>query len=293
MKIFEKNSSENLNARYFTTGEAARLSGISRKTLLFYDSEALVTPEIVDANGYRYYRRSQLLLLRLVVTLRQIGVPIGEIKAYLARRSPDAYRSMLRAREARLEAEIAGAQARLAGVRAALARIERPCPIDAEETTLEQRGAAYLFMGEELPDEAAFRERSAACARLFAALAARGTMSGHVFGAIVDRRALAAPARFARRVTRYYIPLASPLDDPRCALRPAGRYAVTHFRGTYMHASRSALLRFEKQLAALRLRPRSALYITSLQNIWTAASPDEYLHRVEVLVTPERGECPD
>lgn len=45
---------------YFTTGELSQLCKIPRKTLLYYDKLGLITPELVDENGYRYYKRSQL-----------------------------------------------------------------------------------------------------------------------------------------------------------------------------------------------------------------------------------------
>lgn len=45
---------------YFTTGELSALCQIPRKTLLYYDKLGLISPEVVDDNGYRYYKRSQL-----------------------------------------------------------------------------------------------------------------------------------------------------------------------------------------------------------------------------------------
>ena len=70
---------------YFTTGELSQLCKIPRKTLLYYDKLGLITPELVDENGYRYYKRSQLFLLQLILTLRQLDVPIARIKDYLAK----------------------------------------------------------------------------------------------------------------------------------------------------------------------------------------------------------------
>lgn len=55
--------SKNLQ-NYFTTGELSQLCKIPRKTLLYYDKLGLITPELVDENGYRYYKRSQLFLLQ-------------------------------------------------------------------------------------------------------------------------------------------------------------------------------------------------------------------------------------
>ena len=83
---------------YFTTGELSQLCKIPRKTLLYYDKLGLITPELVDENGYRYYKRSQLFLLQLILTLRQLDVPIARIKDYLANRSPQNYRDLFNER---------------------------------------------------------------------------------------------------------------------------------------------------------------------------------------------------
>ena len=45
----------------FTTGELARLHGVSKQTLIFYDKIGLFRPAYVDPdNGYRYYSASQI-----------------------------------------------------------------------------------------------------------------------------------------------------------------------------------------------------------------------------------------
>ena len=55
---------------YFTTGELAKLCKIPRKTLLYYDSLGLITPEVIEENGYRYYKRTQLFALELILSFK-------------------------------------------------------------------------------------------------------------------------------------------------------------------------------------------------------------------------------
>ncbi len=40
---------------YLTTGEFARLAGVTKHTLFHYDNIGLFQPEFTDENGYRYY----------------------------------------------------------------------------------------------------------------------------------------------------------------------------------------------------------------------------------------------
>jgi DNA-binding transcriptional MerR regulator len=65
-------------------GEFARRSRLSPKALRLYGEMGLQVPARVDAaSGYRFYRADQLGQARFVATLRQLQVPLTEIKAIL------------------------------------------------------------------------------------------------------------------------------------------------------------------------------------------------------------------
>ena len=88
---------------YFTTGELAKLCKIPRKTLLYYDSLGLITPEFIEENSYRYYKRTQLFALELILTMRKLDIPLAEIKTYLSNKSYTNYRNIMSDREIFLE----------------------------------------------------------------------------------------------------------------------------------------------------------------------------------------------
>jgi len=65
-------------------GEFASRSRLSAKALRLYDELGLLPPARVDENsGYRFYEPSQLKQARLIAALRQLQVPLAEIKAIL------------------------------------------------------------------------------------------------------------------------------------------------------------------------------------------------------------------
>jgi len=65
-------------------GEFARRCRLSPKALRRYDEMGLLTPARVDAaSGYRIYQVDQLEQARLVAALRQLDVPLADIKAIL------------------------------------------------------------------------------------------------------------------------------------------------------------------------------------------------------------------
>ena len=62
-------------------GEFARRSRLSPKALRLYDELGLLAPARVDDDsGYRYYSASQLGRAQLIAALRQLQIPLAEIK---------------------------------------------------------------------------------------------------------------------------------------------------------------------------------------------------------------------
>jgi DNA-binding transcriptional MerR regulator len=65
-------------------GEFASRSRLSAKALRLYDEQGLLPPARVDADsGYRFYEPGQLKHARLIAALRELQVPLAEIKAIL------------------------------------------------------------------------------------------------------------------------------------------------------------------------------------------------------------------
>lgn len=67
----------------FTIGQASRLSGLTTKTIRYYDAIGLVEPSR-DANGYRLYYDAQLRQLKLIARGRQLGFSIEECRQLLS-----------------------------------------------------------------------------------------------------------------------------------------------------------------------------------------------------------------
>lgn len=66
----------------FTTGEFAKLLDINKDTLLYYDKINLFKPVGIHSNGYRYYTFEQFNQFMAIHSLRQVELPIKELKTY-------------------------------------------------------------------------------------------------------------------------------------------------------------------------------------------------------------------
>lgn len=80
---------------YLTTGEFAKLCGIPKHILFHYDQIGLFQPEIIEENGYRYYSFRQYDTFSIIVALKQLGMPLKEIKQFMDQRNPNALISLL------------------------------------------------------------------------------------------------------------------------------------------------------------------------------------------------------
>ena len=70
----------------YTVQQVAVLSGVSRRTLHFYDEAGLLKPAYHGRNGYRYYEEPQLLMLQQILFYRELGFELKEIKRILSRK---------------------------------------------------------------------------------------------------------------------------------------------------------------------------------------------------------------
>lgn len=79
----------------YSTGQFAKLNGINKRTLHYYDEIGLFSPEFKEENGYRYYTCFQTVQLELIVTLRKIGLSIDEIIRYQKSPSGDSFADLI------------------------------------------------------------------------------------------------------------------------------------------------------------------------------------------------------
>ncbi|GKU79494.1 MerR family transcriptional regulator [Paenibacillus sp. L3-i20] len=64
--------------------QAAKALGVTPRTLRFYEEKGLVAPGKEMENGYRYYRQEDIETLRWVVSLRELGMSLSQIKGIVA-----------------------------------------------------------------------------------------------------------------------------------------------------------------------------------------------------------------
>lgn len=64
--------------------QAASATGLSSKTIRFYEQQGVIPPAARAANGYRYYDEQQLQRLRFIKRARDMGFSLDESRELLA-----------------------------------------------------------------------------------------------------------------------------------------------------------------------------------------------------------------
>ena len=78
----------------YTVKQLAKLSGVSSRTLRFYDEIDLLKPAFYGENQYRYYEEEQLLILQQILFFRELGFPLRDIEQLMSSDDFDKIKSL-------------------------------------------------------------------------------------------------------------------------------------------------------------------------------------------------------
>jgi DNA-binding transcriptional MerR regulator len=72
-----------VNRAEYSSGDLARATGNTVRTIRFYEEQGLLRPAVVSEGGHRRYDTEALEKLRLIADLRELGLPLAEIRTVL------------------------------------------------------------------------------------------------------------------------------------------------------------------------------------------------------------------
>ena len=91
----------------YTTGELAKLCGVTVRTVQYYDTRGVLTPAALSEGGRRLYSDGDLRRMRVICFLRELGLPIETVKQILAEQNAgDVIDLLLQQQEMALRDEI-------------------------------------------------------------------------------------------------------------------------------------------------------------------------------------------
>jgi DNA-binding transcriptional MerR regulator len=126
-----------------TIGEFSAITHLSVRTLRRYHEAGLIEPAAVDEfTGYRYYTASQIPAAQVIHRLRELDVPLAEVKAIIASDDPQHRAEVITGHLRRLESELS----RTRSVVSSLRQLLQPDPdrLDVELRSVPVRRVAAI-----------------------------------------------------------------------------------------------------------------------------------------------------
>ena len=99
----------------YTTGEIAKLCGVTVRTVQYYDTRGVLVPSALSEGGRRLYSEADLRRMKVICFLRELDLPIDSIRQLLSEEHPERVLTLLL--EQQEAAEAYGASRRAPGSR--------------------------------------------------------------------------------------------------------------------------------------------------------------------------------
>lgn len=120
---------------YWKVGELAALTGLTIRTLRYYDQIDLFSPSQYTESGHRLYTKSDLSTLQQILALKQIGLSLEDIKTTIANKKEGSSANIIETQITRIKRDIQVQQHLLYELESALKIIHSKKTMSIEELT--------------------------------------------------------------------------------------------------------------------------------------------------------------
>lgn len=262
----------------FTSGQVCKIFGITKQALLFYDKTDILNPRYINPqNGYRYYTLEQFDLLYLILSLRETGVPLKEIKNLLAQRT-------VKKTMAILENQISEIQNKIANLQVAKNRLYQNL---THIKQLEEMKALDPFRVKTVPEQPlltmhvqyvnGFPAYTLTLSKIIERMASYSIPLYWKVGCITQRE----PVENGRELM--FVVLDSVIADPYVKLKPAGDYLCTYHYGLYGTLDTTYEKLFD-YIKAKRLTMSGDIYENYIINNLSTADENSYITEISVAI---------
>ena len=263
--------------------EFAKMAGMQQSALRYYDKIGLFKPEARGENNYRYYTPLQLITIKFITVLADLGVPLTKIKDMTDNRTPESVIDLLTRQEMKLDRQMHQLRIAYSIIHTYRNNIQNGLLANENYIRVEEIDEAeelYIVLGpdNDFSDKDTFYEPFIDFCD--ASKANRINLNYPIGGYHHDMDSfLQAPGK----PNKFYS-----LDPFGASKIPAGRYLAGHYRGYYGEfgdlPQRMASYARENGLAF-----KGAVYVLYLLDEVCTVNPDQYLARVWAGVTSAKS----
>lgn len=276
---------QKLHTPCIKTGEFAKLCNTNKRTLFHYDEIGLFSPAFTDEKGYRFYSESQCDVFFTITCLREIGMPLKEIKQYIDQRNPKSLKKLLLEQHKKVLAEQERLRRIEQVIQTKLDLVNLSCSPEVarhqDQILLENFPEEYLIISPRLDTSdhdilfPTLCEHIGYCSH-------NHLNAGHPYGAMITVQSLSEKhwdtyAYFFTKVQK------KPAGHP-FHVKPAGKYAVTYLYGNYYNAA-NAYQKLLDYIANNHYRPGEFSYKEAVLDEIAASDEADYITKISIPVS--------
>lgn len=264
---------------YFTTGEFAKLFGIKKQTLFHYDEIGLFSPALIKENGYRYYSYRQLYTFTMILTLKNLRMPLKEIKTYLDTRTPETYIQLLEEKLSEVDTAIANLTKIKNRLTTATQNTTLALSTEHAKTVLVEQEEEYLIASSDL-SSATHKEFSYYMLEYLQFFDKYALTTYDSLGALIKFQDI------ANGLQDCFTSLYAKTQDttiPSVIVKPKGLYAITYHHGSFetTHETYKKILEF---IQRHHLEVGEFFYEDYLIDDITSCNPSDFVTRIMIEV---------
>lgn len=265
------------DSRYFTPAELAKLLGISKQLLLYYDKNDIFSPEFVDENGYRFYVLSQYFTLQIIISLRKLNVSLKKIKAYLKSKDINLLKEIYRNKQQEYKKQIEELLYLEKTMQQKIAFLNHIQNLPLNQILLELREEEHLYFSEDISFQTPIKHRMNILAKHMLPVFSHPSFQEYLMGFHYDSNEFF----YKDLITQYnvFISANSKLhyNNPIKKTKEKGLYLCVYCNAHYGVIDSKIKERILKFVEQNKLHMHGGIYLFPLRNFWSTSKPEEEL----------------
>lgn len=261
--------------RYIKTGEFAKLVGVTKHTLFYYDKIGLFSPEIKLENGYRFYSFDQLDVFDVIQTLRELDVSLEEIKGYMNQRSPKRLLKLFQKEQSIIRKQMQQLKKMEEWIVKKSEIIEKTMQTDTEAIRIEEEPDRYMIQS--CTTDTNERVWAEKIGELFEYCARNGIKSAYSIGYRQNTKEI--QNGIFDQYSVFYELLDEKPQKVNYSIRPAGMYLIAYHKGKWqtLGDTYKKILEYGKEN---KIQLGAHCYEDILFDSLTMSEEEEYLTRI-------------
>jgi len=268
------------NEVYLTTGEFARLCKVNKRTLFHYDEIDLLKPVYTNEKGYRYYSHRQLDVFLIIHILKELKMPLKDIRYYLDHRTAEQLIEIADKEMLHIEQEITKLRQIQRVLQETVDFTAKGLSAKHGEICIEEQPEEKLIRSEMLIDDNQHNSYLEWTNRFREFDHFTQSVASSFVGTMMDTRELLSGEQ---QTAYFFVKTDSIHTDLQTFTKPRGRYAVAFHHGTYDTLD-TTYTRLQNFIEQQHLQPGEYVYEEYLIDEVAVTSEEDYVTRITVEV---------